>query len=170
MGDKEETALMVGSGSGQPTGVTVDAEVGKTSASPTAITADEIIDLVHSLGRSYRKRAVFMMADNTLLLLRKLKNTDGDYIFQESLKAGEPSTLLGRPIHISDSMPAATAGLKSILFSDLSYYWLADRTGRYFQELRERYAELGQIGYKANQRVDGKLILPEAVQVLQMHA
>lgn len=170
MGDKEETAFLAGTGSGQPTGVLVDATVGKTTASATAITGDELLDLVHSLGRAYRKRAVFMMSDDTLLLLRKLKNTDGDYIYQESLKEGEPSKLLGRPVYFSESMPAPTAGNKAILFGDLSYYWIADRTGRFFQELRERYAELGQIGYKANQRVDGKLILPEAVQVLQMKA
>lgn len=170
-GNLEETAFLGGTGSGQPTGVLVDAEVGVTAAAVAEITTDELIELVHSLKRPYRKKAVFMMSDDTLLLLRKLKlGFDGSYIFQESIKEGEPSTLLGRPIHISDSMPAATAGLKPILFGDLSYYWIADRTGRYFQELRERYAELGQIGYKANQRVDGKLILPEAVQVLQMKA
>lgn len=170
MGDKEETAFISGTGESQPTGVLADAEVGVTSAAVAAITGDELINLVHSLGRAYRKRAVFMMSDDTLLLLRKLKLSTGEYVYQESLHTDEPSKLLGRPVHISDGMPAPTAGNKAVLFGDLSYYWIADRSGKYFQELRERYAELGQIGYKANQRVDGKLVMPAAVQILQMKA
>ncbi|MBA3010866.1 MAG: phage major capsid protein [Proteobacteria bacterium] len=170
MGDKEEAAFISGDGNEKPTGIIQDAEVGLITANATAITSDELLDLLHSLKRVYRKRASFLMADDTLKLIRKLKDGNGRYLFEESLQAGEPSTLLGKPIHISDSVPGATAGNKSILFGDYSYYWIADRQGRFFQELREKYADKGQIGYRANQRIDGKLTLPEAVKTLQMKA
>jgi HK97 family phage major capsid protein len=52
----------------------------------------------------------------------------------------------------------------------LSYYWIADRQGRSFQRLNELFAQTGQVGFRATQRVDGRLILPEAVKVLQMKA
>ncbi|PIE71626.1 MAG: phage major capsid protein [Deltaproteobacteria bacterium] len=168
MGDLEEAAFINGDGSGKPTGIIVGAQVGVTAAGTSAVTTDELIDLVHSLKRPYRKRAVFLMSDDMLKLIRKLKDSDGRYLYEEALRADVPSTLLGRPVHISDNVPAPTAGNKAIAFGDFSYYWIADRQGRYFQELREKYADTGQIGYRANQRVDGKLILPEAVQVLQM--
>jgi HK97 family phage major capsid protein len=64
-------------------------------------------------------------------------------------------------------MPQIGAGNKSMLFGDLSYFWIADRQGRVFQRLNELYAPNGQIGFLATQRVDAKLILPEAVKVLQ---
>jgi HK97 family phage major capsid protein len=170
MGDKEEDAFINGDGATKPHGILTTAPVGVTTASISAITGDELIDLVHALKRSYRKRAVFLMSDDALQLLRKLKDSNGNYIYQESLKEGEPSKLLGRPVYVSDSMGSISAGTTPILYGDLSYCWIADRQGRFFQELRERYAEIGQIGYKINQRVDGALVLPEAVTVLKMKA
>ena len=59
---------------------------------------------------------------------------------------------------------------KTIAFGDFSYYWVADRQGRSFQRLNELYAATGQVGFKATQRVDGKLILNEAIKILQMKA
>ncbi len=170
MGDKEEDAFINGDGVEKPSGILLDAELGVTAAATTAITSNELIDLVHSLGRPYRKRASFLMSDDALKLIRKLKDGNGRYIFEESLQVDVPSTLLGRPIHVSDSVPAPTAGNKAILFGDFSYYWIADRQGRYFQELRELYAATGQIGYRGNQRIDGKLVLPEAMKYLAMKA
>ena len=67
-------------------------------------------------------------------------------------------------------MPTLEAGKKSIVFGDLSYYWIADREGRTFQRLNELYAPTGQVGFLSSERVDGKLILPEAVKCLQMKA
>ena len=110
------------------------------------------------------------MNDSTLMVLRKLKFGNGQYIFQESMKEGEPSTILGKPVHFSDAVPDIGATAKPILFGDFSNYWIAERSGRYFQQLTERYAEMGQIGFKANQRVDGRLVIPESVKYLQMHA
>ncbi|MBF0258349.1 MAG: phage major capsid protein, partial [Desulfamplus sp.] len=169
-GDAEETALLSGTGPSQPTGILSDATLGKTAASSTVVYIDEILDLVHSLGRPYRKRAVFVMNDSTLKQIRKLKDGDGRYFYQESLQAGEPSTLFGSPVYISSAMPEATAGNTAILWGDFSYVWLADRQGIYLQELRELYAATGQIGYRCSKRIDSKLILPEAVKKLVMKA
>ena len=70
-------------------------------------------------------------------------------------------------MHTSAFMPTLAAGNKTILFGDLSYYWIADREGRSFKRLNELYAATGQVGFLASERVDGKLVLAEAVQVLQ---
>lgn len=76
--------------------------------------------------------------------------------------------MLGRPVYTSAYMPAIETGKKVIAFGDFGYYWIADRQGRSFKRLNELYAATGQVGYIASQRVDGKLILPEAIKVLQM--
>lgn len=173
IGNKEEEAFFTGDGTGKPLGVLAangGAQVGVTAASATAITADEVIDLFYSLKAPYRKNAVFLLNDSSIKALRKLKDLQGQYLWQPSLTAGAPDTLLGRPVYTSSFMPSIAAGAKSILFGDLSYYWVADRQGRSFRRLGELYAPTGQVGFLATQRVDGKLILPEAVQVLQQKA
>ncbi len=86
------------------------------------------------------------------------------------MTAGQPDTILNRPLKTSAYVPAIAAAAKTIAFGDFSYYWVADRQGRAFQRLNELYAATGQVGFKATQRVDGKLILAEAVKVLQMKA
>ncbi len=173
IGNKEEEAFFTGDGSGKPLGVLADtggAEVGVTAAAAAAFTADEIFDLFYSLKAPYRKNAVFVMNDASVKALRKLKDSNGQYLWQPSLTAATPDTLMGRPVYTSAFMPALAAGAKAILFGDLSYYWVADRQGRSFRRLGELFAPTGQVGFLATQRVDGKLILPEAVKVLQMKA
>lgn len=169
MGRAEETAFVGGTGTGQPMGLlhaTKGAQLGVTSASGTAITADEIIDLVYSLRAPYRARASFLMNDTTIKAIRKLKGTDGQYIWQPSIQQGTPDTLLGKPLHTSVDMPELAAGKKVVTFGDYSYYWISDRKGRSIKRLDELYAVNGQVGFLASQRVDGKLLLPEAVKVL----
>jgi len=173
IGNAEEEAFFIGTGSGRPTGIlnaTGGAQVGVSAVSDTAITMDEIIDLYHSLKSPYRNKAVFITSDSTIKLIRKLKDFLGNYLWQPSIREGSPDTLLGKPVYTSAFMPAIEASAKSIAFGDFSYYWIADRQGRIFKRLNELYATTGQIGFIATQRVDGKLILPEAVQVLQQAA
>jgi HK97 family phage major capsid protein len=173
IGAKEEEAFFIGDGTGKPTGIfnaTGGAELGVTAASATAITVDEIMDLFYSLKSPYRKNAVFVMNDSTVKAIRKLKDGNGQYLWQPSISAGQPDTILNRPVKTSAYVPAIAAGAKTIAFGDFSYYWVADRQGRSFQRLNELYAATGQVGFKATQRVDGKLILPEAIKVLQMKA
>ena len=81
---------------------------------------------------------------------------------------GQPDTLLNQKVLTSNYMPLPAAGNKAILYGDYSYYWLADREGRSMQRLNELYAETGQIGFRITQRLDGRLVLPEAVKVLAM--
>lgn len=171
IGAKEEEAFFTGNGSGKPLGILANsggADVGITSASATSITADELIDLFYSLKSPYRKNAVWLLNDATIKAIRKLKDANGQYLWQPSLIAGTPDTLLGRPVKTSAYMPSIAAGNKSIAFGDYSYYWIADRQGRSFKRLNELYAANGQIGFLGSQRVDGRLILPEAIKVLQM--
>jgi len=173
IGAKEEESFFTGDGTGKPTGIfnaTGGAELGVTAASATAITVDEIMDLFYSLKSPYRKNAVFVMNDSTVKAIRKLKDGNGQYLWQPSITAGQPDTILNRPVKTSAYVPAIAAGAKTIAFGDFGYYWIADRQGRSFQRLNELYAATGQVGFKATQRVDGKLGLPEAIKVLQMKA
>lgn len=165
----EELAFVLGDGVGKPTGFLVTAEVGKTAASTTAITADEIIDLWGSLDEDYASQAVWKMNRNTLVSIMKLKDGNGDYLVNKGLN-GAPATLLGRPIVINKHMPAIAAGAKPISFGDMSYYFIKDRKAMSMKRMDELYAATGHVGFRVDKRVDGKLVLPEAVKVLQMAA
>ena len=170
IGAAEEEAFFTGNGTGKPLGIlaaTGGAETGVTAAAADKITMDEVIDLFYSLRAPYRRNAVFIMNDATVKALRKLKDGQGQYLWQPSITAGTPDTILNRPVYTSGFMPTLATGNKTILFGDLGYYWVADREGRSFKRLNELYAPTGQVGVLASQRVDGKLILPEAVKVLK---
>ena len=171
MGSKEEEAFLIGDGTGKPLGIFQEiggGEIGVTATAAAAITADELIDLFYSLRAPYRKNAIFIMNDTTVKLIRKLKDSTGQYLWQPALTAGTPDTILNRPVYTSSFAPLAEASALTIAFGDFSYYWIADRQGRSFQRLNELFAATGQVGFKATQRVDGKLILPESVKLLQM--
>lgn len=170
IGDKEEEAFLTGNGSSKPTGLlnaTGGAQVGVTAASATAITADELIDLFFSLKAPYRKNAIWIFNDSTVKIIRKLKDNNGQYLWQPALRDGDVPTILGKPYFTSAFMPEAAAGAKTVLFGDLSYYWIGDRQGITFKRLNELYAGNGQIGFLASKRLDGKTVLPEAIKVLQ---
>ena len=171
-GVAEEEAFCVGTGAGQPSGIFTanGGEVGVTAGSPTAITVDNIIDLIYSLKSPYRRNAIFLMKDVTISGLRKLKDANGAYLWQPSVQAGQPDRLLGYPIYTSPYVPAAAAGALPIAFGDFSNYWIADRMNRTVQRLNELYAGNGQVGFIATERVDGKVILNEGIKLLQMGA
>lgn len=168
----EETAFVVGSGSGQPTGVVTSASAGKTVASPTAITADELKDFKRSLKAQYRGQASFLMNDDTALLVDKLviASEAGNYIWRPGLVQGQPDTLLGAPVVISEAMADPEAGLIPMLYGDFSFYWIGDRGSLALQRLNELYAASGQIGFRGNRRVDGILTQAEAMKKLTMAA
>lgn len=171
-GVAEEQAFCVGTGTGQPTGLFTKngGEVGVTAGSATAITADEIINLIYSLKAPYRKNAKFLMHDSTVSALRKLKDLNGQYLWQPSVQAGQPDRLLGYEIYTSPYVPTLAAGAYAIAFGDFHNYWIADRTGRTMQRLNELYSTNGQVGFVGTERVDGKIILPEGIKLLQMKA
>lgn len=173
IGAKEEEAFLVGNGTHKPTGIldsTHGAQVGVTAASGSAITADEIIDLYYSLKSPYRKNAIWVLNDATIKAIRKLKDGNGQYLWQPALKDGEFDTILGKRYFTSAYVPTIEAGAKTVAFGDFNYYWVGDRQGITFQRLNERFADYGQVGFLASKRLDGKLILPEAIKVLQQKA
>ena len=173
IGHKEEDAFFVGDAAGKPTGIfhtTGGAQIGVTTAGSTALTVDDVIDLFYSLKSPYRRNAVFVMNDATVKAIRKLKDGQGQYLWQPAMTANTPDSILNRPVYTSAYVPTIAAGAKSIAFGDFGYYWIADRQGRSFKRLNELFATTGQVGFMATQRVDGKLILPEAIKVLQQKA
>ena len=170
MGAKEEEAFFVGNGTKKPTGILADtdgADVGVTLNS-AAITADSLIDLFYSLRAPYRRNAVWIMNDSSVKAIRKLKDKNDQYLWQTALTAGTPDTILNRPVYTSPYVPEVAAGNKVMIFGDLQYYWIVDRQGRVFKRLNELFATSGQVGFMTTQRVDGKMVLPEAVKVMQV--
>ena len=166
LGNAEEDAFLNGDGTGKPLGLFAATGGGTVAGTLTAaIKSDDMLDLVYALKRTYRKKASFIMNDKTLSSLRKLKDNNGAYIWQPSYQAGEPDRVLGYAVHTSAYAPE-----DAIAFGDYKYYNIGDRGTRSFSELRELFAGNGMIGYVAKERVDGKLILPEAVQILKLKA
>ena len=173
LANAEEDAFLNGDGTGKPLGIFAEeggGEIGVTAASATEITADEIINLVYALKRPYRKKAKFIMNDATIAALRKLKDENGQYLWQPSLQAGEPDRLFGYEVMTSAYVPTIATDKPVIAFGDFSYYNIGDRGVRSFAELKELFAGNGMVGFVAKERVDGKLVLAEAVQVLKMGA
>lgn len=178
---KEEEACMVGNVTGTaktPTGLFVTAT--KTTSRETAgtnIATDDIINLVYDLKRPYRPKASFVMNDKLVGEVRKLKDDNKQYLWQPSLQQGEPDRLMGFPVYTSVYAPLLTtdegernAGAAIIAFGDMSYYNIADRGARSVQILREIEALSGKVVMKVTERMDGRLILPEAVEVLKLKA
>ncbi len=164
LANAEEDAFLNGNGTGKPTGIFAATGGGTVAGTLTAtIKSDDIVDLVYALKRPYRKNAKFIMNDKTLVSLRKLKDNNGAYIWQPNYQSGEPDRLLGYEVYTS-----AYAPTDAMAFGDFSYYNIGDRGTRSFAELKELFAGNGMVGFVAKERVDGKLVLPEAVQILKI--
>lgn len=161
LANAEEDAFLNGDGQNKPTGIFDETNGGTYMDKVAAIKADDIINLIHALKRPYRKNAVFILNDKTISQVRKFKDNNGAYIWQPSYQQGEPDRILGYPVYTSAFVPE-----NKIAFGDISYYNIGDRGARSFKALTELFAGNGMIGYVAKERVDGKLILKEAVQIL----
>ena len=167
LGNAEEDAFLNGDGVHKPKGFLATGQTSLTTAAAD-IKADELVTLVYSLKRPYRKNAAFLVNDQTLASIRKLKDNNGTYLWQPSYQMGEPDRLLGYPVHTSAYMPAAAAGKIALAFGDYAYYNIGDRGTRSLQELKELFAGNGMVAYLMKERVDGKLVLAEAVQLLKI--
>ena len=168
MGNAEEDAFLNGAGEGMPTGIfhaTKGGQIFGTTATQEKITADEIISLVYGLKRPYRQQASFILNDRIISQIRTLKDNNGAYIWQPTYQAGEPDKLLGFTVHTSTFAPE-----NAVAFGDFSYYNIGDRGVRSMSVLKELFAGNGMVGFVCKERVDGKLILPEAVQILKIKA
>ena len=183
-GNAEEDAFINGTGPSanpqttpsQPTGIltSLTPSAGNTTANAQTVHFDNIYKLYYSLKAPYRRKAAFLCNETLLLQLMLIKDKNDNYIWKPGLEVGKPDTILGRPIYTSGYMPAITGNAtqdknkKVLLFGDFSYYWIADRQNRTLKRLNELYAVTDQVGFIGTQRVDGKLILPEAMQVMAL--
>ena len=170
LGELEEEAMIKGSGSGQPTGAVNGAGTGHTLATINTWTADDLLDFQYSLKRQYRRNGSFIFNDASIKDIRKLQDANDHWIWQPSMRDGEPDRLLGNPIYSSYDMavPSDDPSSKCGLFGDFkTAYYIADRGGTSFQRLNELYAvSAGAVGFRAYRRVDAKVVLPEAMKVL----
>lgn len=164
IGNAEEDKFLNGDGTKYPTGIFDATKGGMIAVNSTAknITADNIIDLTYALKRSYRKNAAFIMNDLTVAALRKLKDGNGAFMWQPSLIAGEPDTLMGYKLYTSEYAPK-----DAIALGNYRYYKIGDRGTRTVKYLGERYADEGMVAFIMTQRVDGILTVREAVQILK---
>lgn len=171
--NKEEDAFLNGAANAtdSPKGLFPMAEANTENVVTTAgtsISSDDIINLIYTLKRPYRKNAKFIMNDAAIAAVRKLKDTTTNYIWQPSYTEGEPDRLCGYPIFTSQFAPTLESGKTVIAFGDMSYYTIADRGTRSLYQLKELYMENDMTGFLMLERVDGALLLPEAVCVLKM--
>lgn len=166
----ENYEFAIADGSSKPQGVVTGATVGVTSSATNAITAEEVIDTYHAVGEQYRPRSSWLMKDSTLKAIRKLREGSGTgaFLWQPSLQAGTPDTLLGRPVFTVPDMAALSTGNKIAVFGDLSFFWIADYAGLQVQRLNELYAATGQVGFRWFKRFDSNVMLATALQVLKV--
>lgn len=181
-GNAEEKAFIQGAGESQtpgtasePTGILTTLSGDVTTDAYTSIDFDDVYALYYKLAEPYRRNASFVTSESIMLKLMTLKDGQSQYIWKPSLEVGKPDTLLNHPIRTSQYMPAlagttADKSKKVMLFGDFGYYWIADRGSRTLQRLNELYAITDQVGFIGTQRVDGKLILSDAVKLLKMAA
>lgn len=155
----------IGTGTGQPMGVVTGSTLGKTGATgqTTSVTYDDLVDLEHSVDPIYRASARWMMHDDTLKVLRKIKDSQNRPIFVPGYETGNPGgapdRLLGRQIEINQYMPTMAASAKSILFGDFSKYLIRDVMDlTLFRMTDSKYTEKGQVGFLAFQRSGGRLL------------
>lgn len=173
LGRIEGSETTTANGSAKPLGIVAAAGTGVTSSGATAITADEIIGLVHSLDPSYRNGSSvgFMMHDTALLYLRKLKDANGAYLWMPGMMAGQSDTLFGYKIAVNQAMEPLVSNLpvtakKHILFGDFSKYIIRDVATPRFKRLDERYADTDQVAFIAFKELDGDTIQAAALKVL----
>lgn len=167
IGALEEEAFLLGDGNNKPRGVLLDAPVG---AEAKQITGDDLMNLLNSLGGAYYKNAVWIMSDAAEEAIRRLKAYNGKPLWQPDLTKNAPGMLFGKPVYVASEMPGILPGNCPIAFGDFSYYWIGDRGNRAIKRLNELYADKGMVGYRITHRVDGKLIVPEAVKTLKIVA
>lgn len=167
LGRLANTTLTTGTGSSQPNGVVTASSLGKTAASGTAIAADELIDLLHSVDPAYRASPLsrWMFNDTTLAAIRKLKDGDGNYLWQMGdVRVGEPAQILGHPYSVNQAMANIGLSAKPVIFGDFSRYLVRKVMGFQVITLRERYAENFQVGMVGFKRFDGELLNTAAVK------
>ena len=164
----EELALFIGDGNGKPTGLLHQASTGWVSEKAGDITYDDILNLIHSVKSPYRKNAVLVMSEDAITKLLSIIHYHGDSPWDVSLKDGTTKTLFGYPVYTTNYLDRVLPGTKPVLFGDFSYFWIGERGKRSVKRLIERYADNGQVAYITTERIDAKLVLPEAIKSLEI--
>jgi len=163
-GRAEDNAFINGNGNEMPTGILNATGGAEVAATIDAISYDSVIDLYFSVKPEYRKNGLWLMNDKTALVLRTLKDSAGNYLWRDS-----DDTILGKKVIFSEFMPDTEPGSKPIAFGDFSYYWVIGRRPIGVRTLSEKFATLDQLGYLAYEFLDGKLVRPETIKVIQMN-
>lgn len=161
----QDNAIIAGTGEDMPTGILCPDKGADIGVTTRALTFDDVVKLYFSLDRKYRGDAVWLMNDETAYKLRRLKDGDGMYLWNNA-----DSTILGKPVVTANDMPDIGAGACPVAFGNLSYYWLVLRTPVSVKVLKEWLAVDDQLGYIATQLMDGKLVRKDAVKLLQIAA
>ena len=162
-GRAETKAFISGTGEQMPAGILHDTKGADVALTASTLTYDDVISLYFSVKPEYRTNGVWLMNDTTAMTLRKLKDADGSYLWNAN-----SDTILGKQVIISEFMPDISAGSKPIAFGDFSYYWVVCKKPVTVRTLKEKFVTLDQIGYLAFEFLDGRLIRPDAVKVIQM--
>lgn len=159
VGNALGAALVTGSGSSQPAGVATQATAGKTGAATTP-TTDDLIDLMYSVISPYRASSscCWMFRDATAAHLRKLKDDNGQYLWQPSLVLGQPDMLLGKPVATDPNVAAADNSAKSVLFGDFAAYWVRLAGGVRFERSDDFAFSSDLVTFKVVARADGMTV------------
>ncbi len=167
VGEKEEEAFVNGNGTTMPRGFLLDAEVGFET---TELSGDALVMLQSSVRGKFGKNAVWVMSEEAEQQLRKIKSYAGRPLWQPDMTEGAPKRIFGKPVYVCKEMPKVLPGNCPIAYGDFSYYWIGERGNRSIKRLGERFADRGLIAYLYFHRVDGRLILPEAIKTLKIAA
>jgi HK97 family phage major capsid protein len=168
--EAEDDAFAVGTGAGQPQGILSNAGVqGNKQAIGSDSLIDSMIKAFYKLKKQYRRNATWAFNSTTESLLRRQKDAvDGQYLWQPPVAAGEPATLLGRPVINPEGIPDKDTNVLYGVVGDFrSGFWVKDRSGVTIQRLTERYAEYDQTGLLVKRRVGGQVVLAEAFVPLE---
>lgn len=165
VGEKEEAAFISGDGVIQPRGILLDAEVGVATQD---VNMDAAIDLYFSVRQPYREKGVWLMSEDALRTLQKEKTANGRNAWEGNYTKELPLKLMGHRVYVSDAMPGIEMGNCPIAFGNFSFYWIGDRGNFSVKRLNELYADKGMVGFRITHRVDGRLMLPEAVKTLKI--
>ncbi len=168
IGTAEEKAFIGGDGNGKPLGLVYQAQLGAVSELEKDITMEDMVNLEYSLKSEYRKNAVWLMSEDAYNRLRRIPHYQGHGVWRNDLKEGDPVRLFGYPIYICKAMDDVEPGSIPVMFGDFRHYWIGDRGKRVIKRLVERYADRGQVAFITSERVDAKLVLPEAVKMLKI--
>ena len=166
----EESAFFTGDGNGKPLGIIHQAEVGFTSESVGNINYDDVLNLIHSIKSPYRKNAVLIMSEDAITKLLSIPHYHGNSPWEVSLQDDAPDQLFGYPVYTTNYLDRVEGGSKPVLFGDFSHFWIGERGKRSVKRLVERYADQAQVVYITSERIDAKLVLPEAVKSLEVKA